>query len=364
MKQLGKISEDTSGRITVAFSYDPVYIEKVKAIKSYKWHPKEKHWSFPYSDGVIDRILSIFKGEKTELDPTLQVTKKSLKTELNFEDSRRELTFRKYSPKTIKAYIHYNRDFLQKSKKPPQQVTNDDIKDYLFHLAEERGVSTSTLNGAINALKFYYGTVLEKKFIYEVKRPRKDKKLPIILNKEEVPKILSALSNIKHKAILMLIYSGGLRVSEVVKLRPEDIDSKRRLVFIKGAKGRKDRYSLVSEAALETLREYWKKFEPSSKWLFPGNRSNQHLHSRSVQKIFTNACKKAGITKEVSVHSLRHSFATHLLESGVDLRYIQEIRGHKSSKTTEIYTHVSTKNLSNIRNPLDNILDKKRGDES
>ena len=131
MKQLGKISEDTSGRITVAFSYDPVYIEKVKAIKGYKWHPKEKHWSFPYSDGVIDRILSIFKGEKTELDPTLQVTKKSLKTELNFEDLRRELSFRKYSPKTIKAYIHYNRDFLQKSKKPPQQVTNGDIGRYI-----------------------------------------------------------------------------------------------------------------------------------------------------------------------------------------------------------------------------------------
>ena len=361
MKQSIKISRDTSGRIIVDFAYDPTRVVKVKTIQGYKWHPKEKHWSFPYSDGVIDRILSIFKGEKIELDPTLQVTKKSLKTEINFEDLRRELTFRKYSPKTIKAYIHYNRDFLQKSKKPPQQVTNDDIKDYLFHLAEERGVSTSTLNGAINALKFYYGTVLEKKFIYEVKRPRKDKKLPIILNKEEVPKILSALSNIKHKAILMLIYSGGLRVSEVVKLRPEDIDSKRRLVFIKGAKGRKDRYTLVSEAALETLREYWKKFEPSSKWLFPGDRSNQYLHSRSVQKIFTNACKKAGIIKEVSVHSLRHSFATHLLESGVDLRCIQEILGHKSSKTTEIYTHVSTKNLSNIRNPLDNILDKKRG---
>ena len=210
MKQSIKISKDPSGRITVAFSYKPVYIEKVKAIKGYKWHLKEKHWSFPCSDGVIDRILSIFKGEKIELDPTLQVTKKRLKTEINFEDLRRELT----------------------------------------------------------------------------------------------------------------------------------------------------------SAALEMLREYWKKFEPSSKWLFPGDRSNQHLHSRSVQKIFTNACKKAGITKEVSVHSLRHSFATHLLGSGVDLRYIQEILGHKSSKTAEIYTHVSTKNLSNIRNPLDNFLDKKRGDES
>ena len=207
MKQSGKISEDTSGRITVAFSYNPVYIEKVKAIKGYKWHLKEKHWSFPYSDGVIDRILSIFKGEKIELDPTLQVTKKSLKTEINFEDLRRELSL----------------------------------------------------------------------------------------------------------------------------------------------------------AALEMLRKYWKKFEPFSKWLFPGDRSNQHLHIRSVQKIFANACKEAGISKETSVHSLRHSFATHLLESGGDLRYIQEILGHKSSKTTEVYTHVSTKNLSAIRSPLDSILDQKGG---
>jgi site-specific recombinase XerD len=162
----------------------------------------------------------------------------------------------------------------------------------------------------------------------------------------------------------MMIYSAGLRVSEVVKLRPEDIDSKRKLIFIKGAKGRKDRYTLLSEAALEILREYWKKFEPSPKWLFSGGRSSQHLHPRSVQKIFTNGCKKAEIAKEVSVHSLRDSFATHLLESGVDLRYIQEILGHKSSKTTEIYTHVSAKNLSNIRNPLDNILDRKGGDGS
>ena len=131
MKQSIKISKDPSGRITVAFSYKPVYIEKVKAIKGYKWHLKEKHWSFPCSDGVINRILSIFKGEKIELDPTLQVTKKSLKTELNFEDLRRELSFREYSPKTIKAYIHYNRDFLRKSKKPPQQVTNGDIGRYI-----------------------------------------------------------------------------------------------------------------------------------------------------------------------------------------------------------------------------------------
>ena len=207
MKQSVKISEDTSGRITVDFSYNPVYIEKVKAIKGYKWHLKEKHWSFPYSDGVIDRILSIFKGEKIELDPTLQVTKKTLKTEINFEDLRRELTL----------------------------------------------------------------------------------------------------------------------------------------------------------AALEMLRKYWKKFEPSSKWLFPGDRSNQHFHIRSVQKIFANACKEVGISKEASVYSLRHSFATHLLESGVDLRYIQEILVHKSSKTTEFYTHVSTKNLSAIRSPLDSILEQKGG---
>jgi len=222
--------------------------------------------------------------------------------------------------------------------------------------------ATSTLNQAINALKFYYGTVLKKKFIYEVKRPRKDKKLPIVLNKEEVTKIINSVNNLKHRAILMLVYSAGLRVGEVVRLKLEDIDNKRMLIHIKGAKGRKGRYTMLSETALDILRKYWKEYKPV-KWLFEGARTGRYLSTRTVEKILEYACEKAGIRKDVSVHTLRHSFATHLLEGGTDLRYIQELLGHTSSKTTEIYTHVSTKSIGKIKSPLDTLkLEEGGGD--
>ncbi|MBE9593654.1 MAG: tyrosine-type recombinase/integrase, partial [Proteobacteria bacterium] len=207
----------------------------------------------------------------------------------------------------------------------------------------DKEVSTSTLNTAINALKFYYGEVLKRRFVYEIKRPKKDKKLPVVLSQEEISQILSSVSNIKHKSILMITYSAGLRVSEVVKLKLEDIDIQRKLIHVKSAKGRKDRYTMLSEVAIETLNIYIKSYSPQ-KWLFPGKKEGSHITTRTVQRIFENAVKKAKICKDVSVHSLRHSFATPLLEKGVDLRYIQELLGHKSSKTTEIYTHVSNKN--------------------
>lgn len=168
-------------------------------------------------------------------------------------------------------------------------------------------------------------------------------------------KILNATFNVRHKANLMLVYSGGLRVGEIIGLRPEDIDANRELIRIRASKGKKDRYTLLPNVALQTLREYWKKEKPQ-KWLFPSWNKEKHITARTVQKIFQNACRKARINKDVSVHSLRHSFATHLLESGIDLRYIQELLGHKSSKTTEIYTHVGTKNLSAVKNPLDSLL--------
>lgn len=171
---------------------------------------------------------------------------------------------------------------------------------------------------------------------------------------EEVFRILSSVANVKHKAILMLIYSAGLRVSEVVKLRVEDIDTQRKLIHLKGAKGRKDRCTILSEVALESLKEYWGEYK-SEKWLFSGAEDGRHISTRTVQAIFEQAKNKANIRKDVTVHSLRHSFATHLLESGIDLRYIQELLGHKSSKTTEIYTPVSNKYLGKIISPLDTM---------
>ena len=270
----------------------------------------------------------------------------------------KELVVRKYNRRTIKLYLHYNEELLKFSNKTSYQISNDDVRDYLYYLSEKKNASASTLNIVINALKFYYGEVLKREFVYEITRPKKDKKLPAVLSPEEVSGILSSVNNIKHKLILMLIYSAGLRVSGVVKLKPEDIDAERKLIHIKGAKGRKDRYTMLSDVAMKTLREYQRKYKLQT-WLFLGQRKDKHISIRTVQAIFEQARDKAGIGKDVTVHSLRHSFATHLLENGVDLRYIQKLLGHKHSKTTEIYTHVSNKNLREIKSPLD-MLEIKR----
>jgi len=192
------------------------------------------------------------------------------------------------------------------------------------------------------------------KTIDDLPRPRKEKKLPVILSRKDVRLILESTDNIKHKAILMLTYSAGLRVSEVVKLKVEDVDAERKLIHVKGAKGRKDRYTILSDKALKTLNLYLKTYQPKN-WLFSGAKKTRHLSTRSAQRIFDNAVKNTDIKKDVSIHSLRHSFATHLLESGVDIRYIQELLGHQSTKTTEIYTHASTKNIGKIRSPLDDL---------
>jgi len=347
-----KILKDKSGNIMVSFPYNLQFVEKIKTIRGHRWHPEEKYWSFPNFNGTLEKILKVFEGEKIYIDPSLKpqlnrniiardkVPKQSptenCHSELvshspiyNFEDLRRELLSRKYSYKTVKAYIYFNRDFLNFIKKNLSEINNNDIRDYLVYLFEKKRASTSTLNQTINALKFYYGNILKRKFVFEVKRPKKDKKLPVVLSKEEVAEILDSVDNIKHKAILMLVYSAGLRVGEVVKLKPEDIDGNRMLVFVKGAKGRKDRYTLLSEATIRALREYWEEYKPT-KWLFPGPYKERHITIRSDQRIFEMACEREGVKKEVTIHSLRHSFATHLLENGIDLRYIQELFGHKS----------------------------------
>lgn len=176
----------------------------------------------------------------------------------------------------------------------------------------------------------------------------------MILSKVEVFKILASIKNLKHKFLLMLTYASGLRVSEVVMLKMEDFDPVRKLILIKGAKGRKDRYTILSEVAFEVYKTYCEEFKPE-KWLFPGALDREHISTRTAQAVFEQAKERANINKEVSIHSLRHSFATHLLEGGTDLRYIQELLGHQSSKTTEIYTHVSNRALGKIISPLDTM---------
>jgi len=347
-------------RIKLTLPYNPTYIKKIKTIPGYRWHPDKKYWSFPYSKDTLKSILSIFKGENIQLDSALQVSlnQKSYKQTPNqiqiIEAIKKELKLRGYSQNTRKVYLHHVERYISYFAKGPKELDGKHIRDYMLYLIDKKKVSRSYHDQAVSAIKFLYDCVLNMpKTVGKLPRPRKEKKLPIVLGREDVIRIFESVNNIKHKAILVLAYSAGLRVSEVVKLKVQDIDEKRNMIHIEGAKGRKDRYTILSKVALEELKRYWRKYKPD-KWLFPGAKPDRHIATRTVEALLEAAVKEINLKKKVSVHTLRHSFATHLLESGTDLRYIQELLGHKSSKTTEIYTHVSTKDLGKIKSPLDN----------
>ncbi len=273
-----------------------------------------------------------------------------------FEVLTQELRLRGYSPKTIKAYKSCIRCFAEHfSPKHPREITNDEMRGYLDHLLTAKKASAGTVNQVLNALRFLYVELYKRPLkLGDIPRPKKIKKLPPVLSQEEIGRMLKATMNVKHKCLLMVTYSGGLRVGEVVRLKPCDIDGERKQIHVHFGKGKKERYTLLGESTLQQLRVYWKKVQPRE-WLFPGDRESGYLSERSAEQIFTDAAKAAGIQKKVSFHTLRHSFATHLLEAGVDLRTIQELLGHSSIKTTEIYTHVSRKTIDKIVNPIDRI---------
>jgi site-specific recombinase XerD len=278
-----------------------------------------------------------------------------------FEVLTTELRLRNYSPKTIKAYKSCIRSFVLHFKpRHPRELENGDIRSYLVYLLNNKRQSAGSVNQVYNALKLLYSDLYKRPFvIQDLPRPRKERKLPDILNESEVVSIFDSVTNLKHKTMLMLAYASGLRVSEVVRLSIEDLDAGRKLIHIRDAKGKKDRYTILPESILPLLHEYWKTFHlGQSGWLFPGAAPGQHLAERSIQAVLQKALEKTGIRKPVSMHTLRHSFATHLLEQGTDLRYIQKLLGHESSKTTEIYTHVSTRDLGKIRSPFDFISAK------
>jgi integrase/recombinase XerD len=265
-----------------------------------------------------------------------------------------KLTEMRYSPKTIKLYSSMFEEFI--NYYPMQDIKTIDepaIIKFLRFLVTERKISITYQNQSINAIKYYYEKVLggQRKF-YFIDRPSREKTLPSVLSTQEVIDILKQTENIKHKAILMTIYSAGLRISEAINLKFKDIDSDRMQIRVEQGKGKVDRYSLLSERTLHILREYYKQYLPTV-WLFEGLKKGEQYSTRSIQQIFQDAVRKAGIVKDVSVHTLRHSFATHLLENGTDLRYIQSLLGHANSKTTEIYTHITTKGFDQIKSPLD-----------
>ena len=329
-------------RINVVLSYNAELITKTRSIAGRRWRPEVKCCNVPDSDGVLDEL-----PRRTRMLVAMD----------------EELKLRGYTAKTRKAYLGHVARFVRFSGKDPQALDGAAVREFVLHLLDQQDVSHAYANQCISALKFMYAKVLKQPApIVNLPRPKRERKLPEIRSRQEVLRLLEAVENPKHRAIMLLTYSAGLRLGEVVRLKVEDIDSTRRLIHIRQAKGRKDRYTILSQVALAALRVYCKQYRPD-RWLFPGAKPGQHLHERTVQKVFEQAREAAGIQKDVFVHTLRHSFATHLLEAGTDLRYIQELLGHKSSKITEIYTHVSERDIERIQSPLDNLLGQPREGE-
>ena len=263
-----------------------------------------------------------------------------------------KLEIKRYSENTVKAYVNAFEDFINYYKDQDLDTINDeDIRKYIQYLIQQNR-SDSYVNLAINSIKFYYEVVLNMpNRFYSIERPRKKDKLPKVISKDEVFRMIEHTTNLKHKCIISLLYSGGLRRSELLNLKPTDIESDRMLIRIEEAKGNKDRYTILSEKLLVNLRTYYKTFRPKN-YLFESYKGTKYSTAR-VLKIVKTAAVRAGIIKNVTPHMLRHSFATHLLENCTDIRYIQELLGHNSTKTTEIYTHAAKTNFNSIKNPLD-----------
>jgi len=271
-----------------------------------------------------------------------------------------QLQLKAYSPSTIRTYRNEFMQLLQMlGNIPAQNLQPEHLRRYLAWCLQN-GLKENTLHSRINALKFYYEQVLHhEKFFFEIPRPKKPLILPKLLNENELARLFNALSNKKHKAMLFTAYSAGLRVSEIANLKIRDIDSNRMQIFIEKAKGKKDRYVNLSPVLLDILRGYIKSYSPRPKeYLFESEQTGAAYPTRTIQQIFKNAKQKARITKEIGIHSLRHSFATHLLEKGTDIRYIKDLLGHFDIKTTERYLHVSKQALVNIISPLDDLLYK------
>lgn len=264
------------------------------------------------------------------------------------------LETKRYSYNTAKTYTHLFSQFMDHfQEKPLHEINELDIKKYMHGIVKQ-GKSQSHQNQVINAIKFYYEQVLDMpQRFYDIERPRQEQKLPSVLSEDEISKVISVTANLKHKAILVTIYSCGLRLAELLNLKITDIQSDRHLLLVRGAKGNKDRNTILSDTTLTVLRKYYLAYRPKE-YLFEGQHGGRYS-GKSVQSIVKRALRLANIKRHASTHTLRHSFATHLLENGTDLRYIQTLLGHNSPKTTEIYAHVSTKGLRDVVSPIEKL---------
>jgi site-specific recombinase XerD len=266
-----------------------------------------------------------------------------------------DLQLRGITPRTQKKYLREVRDLANYFKKSPEELGEEEVKKYLVHLLEDRKLSTGTYKNYVAGIKFLYKTTLNREEVVEkIKYPKTKIKLPVVLDLAEVKMLLTVMENLKHRAILTITYSAGLRISETARLKVTDIDSKRMMVRVQQGKGYKDRYTILSKTALVCLRQYWRSYRPKD-WLFEGQKEGTHIGISSIRQIFLEAKERAGITKPASPHTLRHSFATHLIEAGTSLHHVQLLLGHRSPTTTTVYLHVSKMNLAQVTSPLDSI---------
>ncbi|MCO5235219.1 MAG: site-specific integrase [Chitinophagaceae bacterium] len=364
--------------IAVYFAYNKRLIQICKSLPFIKWTYTHRCWYIPFRSYALEELKAIVEGEANiddralvpyiNLDGTLAVPRRvhadSSLCEANQAELKRyirELELKAYSLSTIKTYRNEFTQLLKLlNRKPVYELTSDDLRRYMQYAMEHQGIKENTAHSRLNAIKFYFEQVLKKeKFFWDIPRPKRPLLLPRLLNETELQRLFNALTNKKHKAMLFTAYSAGLRVSEVVNLKIADIDSGRMQIFIGRAKGKKDRYVNLSPVLLDILRNYYKDYKPQPRvYLFESEVTRTAYPTRTVQQIFSNAKNKAGIRKEVGVHSLRHSFATHLLDKGTDIKYIKDLLGHFNIKTTERYLHVSKKKLVNITSPFDDLWAK------
>ncbi len=329
----------------LTFAFDPVLIEMVRNIPLRKWNPAKKQWEFPITYNVWLEIGKTF-GDFLKLSPSALIYPLA-----------KDLSIQNYSQKTIRSYSYHARKFFLHAKKQPSEIQNSDIISFLDDLKCNQHLSSASLRQAIGAIKYYFANIHKKDLAFYFPTIRKEKILPEILSEKEVSSLIFITKNCKHNLLLKLAYSSGLRVSELVRLKWSDIDLDRNILRVRQGKGKKDRHTLLSKKMRDWLEDYKKSnmFVEENFFLFPGAQGLNHLSERTAQKIFENSLSKTQIQKKLSIHSLRHAFATHMLEQGTDIRYIQMLLGHRSLKTTQIYTRVAKTSIQNLTSPIDNI---------
>lgn len=366
-------------RIFVDYHYNAPVNKIIREIPGVKYSVTRRSWHLPPVKETVlllaEKMKDVARLDVKELREQLIVKKQlppakksdthkpeiSLLCQANNEALARyidTLILKSYSGSTIKTYRNEFFQFLKEIKnKPVHDLTPDHVRRYILYCINHYKISEATVNSRINAIKFYFEQVLgHEKILIELPRPKMPLQLPRFFNQDEIALIINEVDNIKHKAMLMLTYSSGLRVSEVVAIKAKNIDSKRMAILIEQSKGKKDRMVKLSPVLLVMLREYWKKYKPSKDgYLFAGQNKNEAYSTRSLQLVLAAAKKKAGILKPGSVHALRHSFATHLLDKGTDVTMIMKLLGHNDLKTTLRYLHVTNRDILGVVSPLDDL---------